>query len=143
MLAACGSAAPRPAVALLPDPGAGGAGVALDRPVPPWPRGRHRLREAAVLGFAQLNGDEWNLGGTGGSGSLDMSVGSHGAVTINGQFASTPPCTASTCLAPSAYTWVRGYPDVTYGINQCHAATSPAPSPGCRCRCGWTRSRPS
>jgi hypothetical protein len=58
-----------------------------------------------------------------------MSVSPRGAVTIEGLFPSTPPCTASTCLAPSAFTWVRGYPDVSYGINQCHAATSPPESP--------------
>jgi hypothetical protein len=81
-----------------------------------------------ILGFAQLNGDEWNLGGPAGVGSLDMSVGSHGAVTISGRFASTPPCTAPACLASSAFTWVRGYPNVLYGINQCYAATSPPES---------------
>jgi len=58
-----------------------------------------------------------------------MSVGSRGAVTINGRFARTAPCTESACLAPSAFTWVRGYPNVLYGINQCYAGTSPRPSP--------------
>jgi hypothetical protein len=58
-----------------------------------------------------------------------MSVGAHGAVTINGRFARTAPCTESTCLAPSAVTWVRGYPNVLYGVNQCHADSSPASSP--------------
>jgi Glycosyl hydrolase family 12 len=78
-----------------------------------------------VLGFAQLNGDEWNLGGAPSAGSVSMSVDSRGTVTIDGSFAGTPPCTEPTCLAPSAYTWVRGYPSVLYGINQCHAGTSP------------------
>ena len=82
-----------------------------------------------ILGFAQLNGDEWNLGGRGTAGSLDMSVRSSGAVTIEGHFARTAPCTESACLAPSAFTWVRGYPNVLYGINQCHAGTSPRRSP--------------
>jgi hypothetical protein len=58
-----------------------------------------------------------------------MSVGPHGSVAIEGNFASTPPCTESTCLAPSAYTWVRGFPSILYGINQCHAGTSPPESP--------------
>src|SRR5581483_7822827 len=62
-------------------------------------------------------------------GSLDMSVGSSGAVTIAGRFARAAPCTHSSCLAPSAFTWVRGYPNVLYGINQCYARTSPATSP--------------
>jgi hypothetical protein len=81
-----------------------------------------------ILGFAQLNGDEWNLGGPGNAGSVDMSVGSSGAVTIEGSFARTPPCTAPTCLAPAAYTWVRGYPNLLYGINQCYAGSSPPES---------------
>jgi len=81
-----------------------------------------------ILGFAQLNGDEWNLGGSADAGSLNMSVGSGGAVTIDGRFARTAPCTESACLAPSAFTWVRGYPNVLYGINQCYAPTSPRPS---------------
>ncbi|HLW94755.1 MAG TPA: hypothetical protein VKS25_05195 [Solirubrobacteraceae bacterium] len=82
-----------------------------------------------AFGSAQLNGDEWNLGGAAKDGSLDMSVRRNGAVTIAGDFARTPPCTRADCLAPSAYTWVRGYPNVLYGINQCFGATSPRPSP--------------
>lgn len=54
-----------------------------------------------------------------------MSVDSRGSMTISGGFTSTPPCTDPACLAPAAYTWVRGYPSVLYGINQCHAGTSP------------------
>jgi len=76
-----------------------------------------------------MNGDEWNLGGAANAGSVDISVSPHGEVTIEGRFASTPPCTARTCLAPGAYTWVRGYPDVSYGIAQCQASTSPPQSP--------------
>lgn len=57
-----------------------------------------------------------------------MSVSPRGAVTIKAGFASAPPCTASNCVAPTAFTWVRGYPSVLYGINQCHADTSPPPS---------------
>ena len=58
-----------------------------------------------------------------------MSRASGGAVKIAGRFARTAPCTDSACIAPSALTWVRGYPNVLYGVNQCYAATSPAPSP--------------
>jgi hypothetical protein len=54
-----------------------------------------------------------------------MSVSPRGAVTIEGTFARTPPCTAPACVAPGAFTWVRGYPNVSYGINQCDASTSP------------------
>jgi hypothetical protein len=82
-----------------------------------------------ILGFVQLNGDEWNLGGPASAGSVDMSVAASGTVSIEGHFARTPPCTDSACLAPSAYTWVRGYPNVLYGINQCYAGTSPPSSP--------------
>jgi hypothetical protein len=82
-----------------------------------------------ILGYAQLNGDEWNLGGPAGAGSVDMSVAASGTVSIEGHFARTPPCTDSACLAPGAYTWVRGYPNVLYGIDQCHADTSPRSSP--------------
>jgi hypothetical protein len=86
-------------------------------------------RAGPIIGFGQVNGDEWNLGGGANAGSLDMSVNSQGALTIEGRFTRTPPCTARTCLAPNAYTWVRGYPDVSYGISQCHAGTSPPESP--------------
>ncbi len=58
-----------------------------------------------------------------------MSVAPSGTVTIKGHFDGTPPCTDSTCIAPRAFTWVRGYPNVLYGINQCHADTSPRSSP--------------
>jgi hypothetical protein len=61
-----------------------------------------------------------------------MSVKASGAVTIEGRFTRTAPCTDSTCLAPSANTWVRGYPSVLYGIDQCHAGTSPPQSPRLR-----------
>jgi Glycosyl hydrolase family 12 len=127
LLAACGSAdPPPPGVALLPDPGASGHVWHWTGQCPFGPAADEGCAGAGpVLGSAQLNGDEWNLGATANAGSLDMSVGSSGAVTIDGRLASAPPCTAPTCLAPSAFTWVRGYPSVLYGINQCHAGTSP------------------
>jgi hypothetical protein len=61
-----------------------------------------------------------------------MSVDSGGALAIKGDLSSAPPCTVSTCLAPNANTWVRGYPSVLYGINQCHGPTSPPPSSALR-----------
>jgi Glycosyl hydrolase family 12 len=131
LVAACGCGSPpRPDVALLPAPGASGHLWSWTARCPFSPAASAGCRAAGpVLGFAQLNGDEWNLGGTASAGSVDMSVGSSGAVTIKGSFADTPPCTQSACLASSAYTWVRGYPNVMYGLNQCYASTSPPPSP--------------
>jgi hypothetical protein len=131
LLASCGSAdPPRSDVALLPDLAASGHAWSWTAQCPFGPATSHGCgRAGPVLGVAQLNGDEWNLGGTATAGSVDMSVGSGGAVTIEGSFAGTPPCTEATCLAPNAYTWVRGYPNVLYGINQCHAGTSPPESP--------------
>jgi hypothetical protein len=78
------------------------------------------------LGHAQLNGDNWNLGGGAATkGSVDLSVSSAGAVTMQGNLPSAPPCVEATCIAPSANTWVRGYPNVLYGLNQCSGPTSP------------------
>jgi hypothetical protein len=132
LIAACGSVGPRGAdVALLPAPDVGGHVWRWTGQCPLGPAASEGCSRAGpILGFAQLNGDEWNLGDTANAGSLDMSVGSRGTVTINGRFTSTPPCTERTCLAPSAYTWVRGYPNVLYGINQCNAGTSPPESRG-------------
>jgi hypothetical protein len=129
--AACGSDGPhRDGVALLPDPGASGHAWRWTAQCPYGPAAGAGCAEAGpILGFAQLDGDEWNLGGTANAGFLTMSVSSGGAVTIEGHFASAPPCTAPSCLAPSAFTWVRGYPDVSYGISLCHAGTSPPSSP--------------
>lgn len=125
--AGCGSAdAPLTGAALLPARGASGHVWRWSAQCPFGPAARQGCAKAGpVLGFAQLNGDAWNLGGTAGAGSVDMSVSSRGAMTIEGRLARAPPCTARACLAPSAYTWVRGYPNVLYGINQCHASTSP------------------
>ncbi len=129
--AACGSAEPnRTGISLLPDPGASGHVWLWSAQCPVGPTAGAGCGKAGpILGFAQLNGDEWNLGGAANAGSVDMSVGSGGAVTIEGRLASAPPCTAASCLASSANTWVRGYPDVSYGITQCHADTSPPASP--------------
>ena len=131
LLAGCGSAEPpRPDVALLPTPAASSGGWRWTGQCPFGPAASKGCGAAGpILGFAQLNGDEWNLGGPANAGSLSMSVRSGGAVRIEGHFARTAPCTDSTCLAPRAFTWVRGYPNVLYGINQCHAGTSPSPSP--------------
>lgn len=128
VLGGCGSAtsAEHPGVTLLPDPVASGRAWTWTGRCPFAPgTGASCEAGAPVLRSAQLSGDEWNLGDPASAGSLGMSVDSRGAITISGSFARTPPCTATSCLAPAAYTWVRGYPSVLYGINQCHASTSP------------------
>jgi hypothetical protein len=131
VLAACGQGgAGHPGVSLLPDSAAGGRGWDWTARCQFGPYAHKACKTSGpVLGVAQLNGDEWNLGGGATTaGSLGMSVSSPGALAVQGDFPSTPPCTQSTCLAPSAYTWVRGYPNVLYGINLCHKATSPPES---------------
>jgi hypothetical protein len=130
-VAGCGSSgAPRADVVLLPTPGAGKHVWRWTGRCPFGPAASEGCAAAGpILGVAQLDGDAWNLGGPATAGSLDMSLGPGGAVTIAGHFARASPCTQSTCLAPSAFTWVRGYPSVLYGINQCNAATSPSSSP--------------
>ena len=61
-----------------------------------------------------------------------MSVSATGGLSVRGNLTDAPPCTAATCLTTQANTWVRGYPSVLYGIDQCHAATSPPQSPKLR-----------
>ena len=131
VVAACGSADPsHSGVALLPAPSARGQEWSWTAGCRVGPAAGAGCRAAApVLGFAQVNGDEWNLGGKQNAGSLDISVTSRGAVAMEGRFARTSPCTQRTCIAPNAFTWVRGYPDISYGISQCHAGTSPLQSP--------------
>jgi hypothetical protein len=86
--------------------------------------------KTANLGYAQLSGDEWNLGAGGsGQGFVGMSLRPTGELDIAGALKSSPPCTASSCGAPAANTWVRGYPSVLYGINPCYVSSSPPRSP--------------
>jgi len=131
LLAACGqSETQSKGVLLLPYPAAKGEAWDWNARCQFGPYA-HDACEASGpdLGAAQLSGDEWNLGGgdaTGGS--LAMSVNAPGALAMRGDFATAPPCTEATCLAPSAYTWVRGYPSVLYGLDQCHPGTSPPES---------------
>jgi hypothetical protein len=87
------------------------------------------LAAGPKLGFAQLNGDAWNLGGTAKTGYLAMSANTNGSVAIKSALSHAPPCTDASCLAPRANTWVRAYPNVLYGINPCYARTSPRVSP--------------
>jgi hypothetical protein len=82
------------------------------------------------FGDAQLAGNVWNLGAArGATGSVRMSVDPAGGLQLAGDLSDAPPCTDATCITTQANTWVRGYPSVLYGIDQCNAKTSPVPSP--------------
>jgi hypothetical protein len=125
-LTACASVTSGHTVSLLPDAGANHKvwqWTPTCRLVPTTPRAC--AISAPNVGSAQFTGDEWNLGDVPGTpGSVTMSV-TRGALTVLGRIPSAPPCTDSTCIASSANTWVRGYPSVLYGINQCSASASP------------------
>jgi hypothetical protein len=87
-------------------------------------------KSTPFIGFAQLYGDEWNLGGgRSTSGSVHMSVSSRGVLKIAGAFRSAPPCDESGCLGRGANTWVRGYPGAVYGIVQCRPNSVARESP--------------
>ena len=128
LLAACGASRTGPAdVSLIPISNASGQMWKWSAGCPFGPRTDNSCRNAGPnLGPAQLEGDEWNLGpDQPAPGSLGMSVSSDGALSLHADFSTTPPCRTSSCLAPNAYTWVRGFPSVLYGVNQCHGTTSP------------------
>ena len=120
-------------IRLLPVPSASGRVWNWSAACPLGPRtGAHCAGAGPVLGRAQLNGDEWNLGvTTPPEGVVRMSMTPTGGLTVRGS-SKAPPCTAATCLAPSANTWVRAYTNVSYGKNPCRAATSPAGDPALR-----------
>lgn len=85
-----------------------------------------------AVGAAQLAGNAWNLGGESTKGMLRMAVDDTGALKVSSDLSSAPPCTKADCIAPQANTWVRSFPSVLYGIDQCNAATSPPQSPSLR-----------
>ena len=127
VLAACGPSSAGPIrVSLLPDTSLRANWDWSARcPLGPYVHGACKA-SGPVVGVAQLNADEWNLGnGTVGKGTLHMALGSTGGLVVQGDLSSAPPCTQATCIAPSANTWVRAYPNVLYGMNQCHSSTSP------------------
>jgi len=130
-LAACGHADTlTAAVAVLPDAPAQGQAWDWAAGCQTGPTAQGTCAPANPrLGAAQLTGNEWNLGTSSPPGSLHMSVTTSGVLAIRGELPSAPPCTRSTCIAPGANTWVRGYPSLVYGLEQCHAATSPPTSP--------------
>ena len=129
-LGACGDAKPQARVALLPHTEAAGRSWEWSAGCRVGPRSVEGCAASGPLvGSAQLAGNAWNLGGApGATGSVRMSVSESGALSVKGDLSSAPPCTDSTCLAPEANTWVRGFPSVLYGIDQCNAATSPPQS---------------
>ncbi len=130
-----GAAASQPGtIRLLPVPSAGGRVWNWSAACPLGPRTVARCSGAGpVLGSAQLNGNEWNLGVTQPAlGGVRMSMTAPGGLTVRGLLPASPPCTAATCLAPSANTWVRGYTNISYGKNPCRASTSPAGDPALR-----------
>ena len=109
---------------LLPDLSAGGRSWDWTASCPEVPSGPTGCTsQDPDLGSAQVNGDLWNLG-TGGPtpGTLAMSVDAAGVLRVQGDFPSTPPCNGSRC--PVA-TWVRGFPNVAYGVDQCSPGLSP------------------
>jgi hypothetical protein len=123
---------PGTTVSLLPDAHARGGTWHWTAVCPFSPSIMNVCRDAAPdLGSVQLAGDEWNLGGgLTTTGTVTMAVGSAGGVALSGDLPNAPPCTEPSCTAPDADTWVRGYPSVLYGINQCNARISPPQSPG-------------
>jgi len=134
MLAACGPGQAQRGVSLLPDVAAKNKTWQWTGTCFPGPSLLGACgRSGPNLGPAQLNGDEWNLGvGPTSTGSVQTSLDARGALTVLGNLSTTPPCTATTCIAPQANTWVRAYPSVLYGINQCSAQTSPPVSASLR-----------
>jgi Glycosyl hydrolase family 12 len=131
-VAACGKSSPEhEPIALLPNASAQGQSWDWTAGCQFTPRAADGCAPAGpVIGAGQLAGDQWNLGaGHASAESVSMAVDSAGGLTVNGNLSSAPPCTASTCLTRQGNTWVRGYPSILYGTDQCHADTSPTPSP--------------
>jgi hypothetical protein len=130
ILTACtGTGQANPTVRVVPAPAAGTWSWSASCPFTP-DRGTTCRAANPAIGNAQLSGDEWNLGDPQGKrGTVGMTADASRGVTVRADLPDAPPCTATDCTAPSANTWVRGYPSVLYGINQCNASTSPATSP--------------
>jgi hypothetical protein len=131
-LAACSNpTVPKGHISLLPAAGTKNQGWHWTSACPVGPQAADGCAATApTLGSAQLTGNEWNLGATPGSlESVNMTLGTTGGLTVDADLSAAPPCTAATCLTSQANTWVRGYPSVLYGIDQCHAASSPPQSP--------------
>jgi glycosyl hydrolase family 12 len=138
-LAACGGGASTGArISLLPSTTAKSAAwkwTAACRVAPHGPTGCEPSGPE-IGGHAQLAGNEWNLGpvpaAPAPAGAVSMALNTSGRLQLKGNLASAPPCTDHTCVAPEANTWVRGFPSVLYGIDQCNATTSPGQSAALR-----------
>ncbi len=131
-LAACGqSTKPAGTISILPADDAKGRSWSWTAACPNGPQKATGCETAGPeLGVSQLAGNEWNLGGgQPGSESVQMKVSPSGSLSLNANFTTAPPCTATMCIAREANTWVRGYPSVLYGIDECHAQTAPPQSP--------------
>jgi hypothetical protein len=127
-LAACGSSSvPHHRITLVPNAQIAEAAWDWTSACRVGPRTSTGCADAGpVLGPSQLAGNAWNLGGsTATGGSVRMSVDRAGGLDLSSDLTAAPPCTDSTCIAPQANTWVRGYPSVLYGVDQCNATTSP------------------
>ena len=130
-LAACGDSTPsHPVISLLPAAAKSGSWDwnGLCRLGPKSATGCDAA--GPVLDTAQLAGNEWNLGGQPRAGeAVNMSLNAAGALTVKSNLSDAPHCSAADCLTREGNTWVRGFPGVLYGVDQCHASTSPLPSP--------------
>jgi Glycosyl hydrolase family 12 len=73
-----------------------------------------------VYGSIILNGDLWNIDGTA-SGDAEMDVDPEGRLVTSADF--------SSAQAEHKTTWVRGYPNVTYGVSPQAPADAPPRSP--------------
>ena len=127
---ACGSNGERGArVSLLPHPSTATGPWEWTSACRVGPNGPAGCQTAGPeLGAAQIAGNLWNLGGSADAGSVLIALGSAGALQVRGSISTAPPCTDRGCIAPEANTWVRGFPSVLYGVDQCNAATSPRSS---------------
>ena len=87
-----------------------------------------------MLGRAQLNGTREPRRDQAGRGSRADVHDADGRADGPGELPVAPPCTAATCRAPSANTWVRAYTNVSYGRTRAgppprRPATRPCASP--------------
>ena len=118
-------------LSLLPAPTAKGHSWQWSSRCPMKPsQSRSCAERDPEIGTAELSGDEWNLGGgTATAGGVTMSVDASGALDVRASLPAAPPCTASRCIAPSANTWVRGYPNVRFGPRECDGGDRRGESP--------------
>lgn len=134
VLAGCGQGATGRGVVLLPAGGGGGTAHAPAGCETGTPAGSPTCETVPPnVGFAQLSPDDWNLSkSSSAAGHLDMRLDGPGTLAVRGAFRKAPPCLESTCIAPSANTWVRAYPSVLYGLDQCQPKLSPPASSALR-----------